>query len=119
MGPDYLFLREVREYAFQKRRGKASRIQAQRAEKTKDIEAYLNAVKMNARSPERRPSRFWQTRRANTACVCPPVRILSFRLRLGENGRHVFAERERDGLVVVGEPIGFAALVQQIGEQES
>ena len=66
---------------------------------------------------------FRQTRRASTACACPPVRILSFRLWLCENGahiRHVFAERERDGLAVVGEPVGFAALAlaQQIGEQE-
>ena len=56
-----------------------------------------------------------------------PARLygfLRFRLRLGENGahiRHAFAERERDGLAVVGEPVDFAALalVQQIGEQES
>ena len=66
---------------------------------------------------------FWQTRRASTACACPPAWILRFRLRLDENGahiRHAFAERERDGLAVVGEPVGFAALalVQQIGEQE-
>ena len=51
------------------------------------------------------------------------VWILKYRLRLGENGAHVghfFAERERDGLAVVGEPVGFAALApaQQIGEQE-
>ena len=66
---------------------------------------------------------FRQTRRASTDCACPPAWILRFRLRLDENGahiRHAFAERERDGLAVVGEPVGFAALalVQQIGEQE-
>ena len=53
----------------------------------------------------------------------PALWSLKFRLRLGENGAHVghfFAERERDGLAVVGEPVGFAALAlaQQIGEQE-
>ena len=31
----------------------------------------------------------WQTRRAGTDCACPPVWILSFRLRLCENGAHV------------------------------
>ena len=46
---------------------------------------------------------FRQTRRASTACACPPAWILSFRLRLGENGRHVLAEGERDGLAVMGE----------------
>ena len=66
---------------------------------------------------------FRQTRRVGTACACPPAWILRFRLRLDEDGahiRHAFAERERDGLAVVGEPVGFAALalVQQIGEQE-
>ena len=66
---------------------------------------------------------FGDRRRADTACACPPVWILKYRLRLGENGAHVghfFAERERDGLAVVGEPVGFAALAlaQQIGEQE-
>ena len=64
-----------------------------------------------------------RSRRADTACACPPVWILKYRLRLGENGAHVghfFAEGERDGLAVVGEPVGFAALApaQQIGEQE-
>ena len=63
------------------------------------------------------------SRRAGTSCACPPVWILKYRLRLGENGAHVghfFAERERDGLAVVGDPVGFAALAlaQQIGEQE-
>ena len=55
-----------------------------------------------------------------------PARLygfLRFRLRLGENGAHVghfFAEGECDGLAVVGEPVGIAALAlaQQIGEQE-
>ena len=66
---------------------------------------------------------FRQTRRANTDCACPPIWILSFRLRLGEHGahiRHAFAKRERNGLAVMREPVGFAALalVQQIGEQE-
>ena len=66
---------------------------------------------------------FWQTRRASTACACPPVRILSFRLWLCENGahiRHVFAERERDGLAVVGELVGISAfaLFQQIREHK-
>ena len=49
---------------------------------------------------------FRQTRRASTACACPPAWILRFRLRLDENGahiRHAFAERERDGLAVMGE----------------
>ena len=67
---------------------------------------------------------FGDRRRAGTACACPPVWILKYRLRLGENGAHVghfFAERERDGLAVVGEPVGFAALAlaQQIGEQKN
>ena len=67
---------------------------------------------------------FDKLRRADTSCACPPVWILKFRLRLGENGAHVghfFAEGERDGLAVVGEPVGLAALTlaQQIGEQES
>ena len=66
---------------------------------------------------------FRQTRRADTDCACPPVWILRFCLRLCENGAHIghfFAEGERDGLAVVGEPVDFAALalVQQIGEQE-
>ena len=66
---------------------------------------------------------FGQTRRAGTSRACPPVWILRFRLRLCENGahiRHVFAERERDGLAVVGELVGISAfaLFQQIREQE-
>ena len=66
---------------------------------------------------------FGDRRRADTACACPPVWILSFRLRLGENGAHVghfFAEGECDGLAVVGELVGISAfaLFQQIREQE-
>ena len=49
---------------------------------------------------------FWRTRRAGTACACPPVWILRFRLRLCENGahiRHALANGERNGLAVMGE----------------
>ena len=49
---------------------------------------------------------FWRTKRAGTACACPPAWILRFRLRLDENGAHichVLAEGERDGLAVMGE----------------
>ena len=49
---------------------------------------------------------FWQTRRASTACACPPVWIFRFRLRLDENGAHichVLAEGECGGLAVMGE----------------
>ena len=49
---------------------------------------------------------FWRTKRAGTACACPPVWIFRFRLRLDENGAHichVLAEGERDGLAVMGE----------------
>ena len=47
-----------------------------------------------------------RSRRADTACACPPVWIFRFRLRLDENGAHichVLAEGERDGLAVMGE----------------
>ena len=66
----------------------------------------------------------FETLKTGRHSLClPALWSLKFRLRLGENGAHVghfFAERERDGLAVVGEPVGFAALAlaQQIGEQE-
>ncbi len=44
MGSDYLFSLRSSRIRISETRGKASRIQAKRAEKTKDIEAYLNAV---------------------------------------------------------------------------
>ena len=49
---------------------------------------------------------FWRTKRAGTACACPPAWILRFRLRLDENGahiRHALAEGECGGLAVMGE----------------
>ena len=66
----------------------------------------------------------FETLKTGRHSLClPALWSLKFRLRLGENGAHVghfFAERKRDGLAVVGEPVGFAALAlaQQIGEQE-
>ena len=46
----FVFFEKFEGHAFQKRRGKASRIQTQRAKKTKDIAVYLYAVPAQAAS---------------------------------------------------------------------
>ena len=112
-GSDFLFLSRLLKLSFG--------IEQHQIQADIPMEKLIAAMGLHVNTAARRA--FRQTRRASTACACPPAWILRFRLRLDEDGahiRHAFAERERDGLAVVGEPVGFAALalVQQIGEQE-
>ena len=112
-GSDFLFLSRLLKLSFG--------IEQHQIQADIPMEKLIAAMGLHVNTAARRA--FWQTRRASTSRACPPIWILSFRLRLCENGahiRHAFAEGERDGLAVVGELVGISAfaLFQQIREQE-